>query len=434
MIERYSRKEIKSIWDDFNKYSLWLEIELAAAEAMEKLKIIPKGVSKKVRLKAKINVKRILQIENKVKHDVIAFLTSITEKVGKEARYLHKGMTSSDVLDTCFNLQLKQSGIILLKDLDDLLFAIKRQALKHKNTLCIGRSHGIHAEPMSFGLKLALWYAEFKRHKLRLESVKGRVSVGMLSGPVGNFSSIPPDIEEKVCEKLGISIDPITNQVIQRDRHAEYIQVLALIAASLEKIATEIRGLQRTEVRELEEPFGTPGYVTKGSSSMPHKRNPELSERICGLSRLIRGHSITALENVSLWHERDISHSSAERLILPDSSIALDYILHLTIGIIKDMVVYPDRMLENLESNRGLVFSPRVMLKLVENGLDRDDAYDIVQRHSMETWDKNLDFRDLLLKDRKVLSVIDKDELNSLFDYNFYLEHVNEIYNRLGIR
>ena len=433
MIPRYSREEMDKVWSDDNMFDLWLQIEIAASEAWHEKGVISSKDIKKIR-KAKFSREIYENFFAETKHDIVSFTRSVGESLGVEKRWIHHGLTSNDIKDTALSLQLTQSTEIILNLIDNLLSNLRKRAIEFKNTPCIGRSHGIHAEPMSFGLKLALWYAEFKRHKLRLESVKGRVSVGMLSGPVGNFSSIPPDIEEKVCEKLGISIDPITNQVIQRDRHAEYIQVLALIAASLEKIATEIRGLQRTEVRELEEPFGTPGYVTKGSSSMPHKRNPELSERICGLSRLIRGHSITALENVSLWHERDISHSSAERLILPDSSIGLDYILHLTIGIIKDMVVYPDRMLENLESNRGLVFSPRVMLKLVENGLDRDDAYDIVQRHSMETWDKNLDFRDLLLKDRKVLSVIDKDELNSLFDYNFYLEHVNEIYKRLGIR
>ncbi len=433
MIPRYSREEMDKVWSDDNMFDLWLKIEIAASEAWHEKGVISSKDIIKIR-KAKFSRKIYEKIFAETKHDIVSFTRSVGESLGDEKRWIHHGLTSNDIKDTALSLQLFQSTEIILNLIDNLLFNLKKRAIEFKNTPCIGRSHGIHAEPMSFGLKLALWYAEFERHKLRLESVKNRVSVGMLSGPVGNFSSIPPDIEEKVCQKLGLSIDPITNQIIQRDRHAEYVQVLALVAASLEKIATEIRGLQRTEVRELEEPFGTPGYVTKGSSSMPHKRNPELSERICGLSRLIRGHSVTALENVSLWHERDISHSSAERLILPDSSIGLDYILHLTVGIIKDMVVYPDRMLENLESNRGLVFSPRVMLKLVENGLDRDEAYDIVQKHSMDTWDKKLDFRDLLQKDKKVLSVIDSKELKGLFDYNFYLKHVNEIYKRLGIR
>jgi adenylosuccinate lyase len=330
-------------------------------------------------------------------------------------------------------MQLTQSCDLLDRGVVELLNALQIQAIKYKNTPCIGRSHGIHAEPMSFGMKLALWFAEMKRNRERLVGARKRVAVGMLSGPVGTFASVPPVIEESVCEQLNLSPAEISNQVIQRDRHAEYVQVLALIAATLDKMATEIRGLQRTEVREVEEPFGKPGYVTKGSSSMPHKRNPELSERICGLARLIRGHSVTALENVALWHERDISHSSAERMILPDASLGLDYIMSLMTGIITDMVVHEDRMMQNLESTRGLVFSPRVMLLLVENGVDRDAAYDAVQRNSMKSWDEELDFRELVKTDSVVTEKVSAEALDDLFDYEFYLGHVDHIYGRVGI-
>ena len=341
MIERYTRKEIKSIWEDKNKYSLWLEIELAAAEAMEKLKIIPKGVYRKVKSKAKINVKRILQIEEKVKHDVIAFLTSITEKVGKEARYLHKGMTSSDVLDTCFNLQLKQSGEILLKDIDQLLVSIKRQALKHKYTLCIGRSHGIHAEPITFGLKMLTFYQEFLRNKKRLENAIEEISTCAISGAVGTFANIDPKVESYVAKKLKLNVEPISTQVIPRDRHAHFFSTLGIIASSIERFATEIRHLQRTEVLEVEEFFGK---KQKGSSAMPHKKNPILTENLTGLARLIRSSVIPALENVALWHERDISHSAVERNIGPDSTKALDFALCRLSNVVKNLNIYPKNM------------------------------------------------------------------------------------------
>ena len=334
MIDRYSRKEIKKIWDDYNKYSIWLDIELAAAEAMEKFNIIPKGIVKKVKSKAKINVKRILQIEEKVKHDVIAFLTSITEKAGKDAKYLHKGMTSSDVLDTCFNLQLKQSGEILLKDLDELLKSIKRQAIKHKYTLCIGRSHGIHAEPITFGLKMLSFYQEFRRNKKRLINSIQEISTCAISGAVGTFANVDPRIEKYVAKKLNLSIEPISTQIIPRDRHAQYFSTLAIIASSVERLAVEIRHLQRTEVLEVEEFFGK---KQKGSSAMPHKKNPILSENLTGLARLIRSSVIPALENVVLWHERDISHSSVERNIGPDATIALDFALTRLSNVIKNL-------------------------------------------------------------------------------------------------
>ena len=353
MIERYSRKEIKAIWDDYNKYSIWLDIELAAAEAMEKLKIIPRGVSKKIKSKAKINVKRIQQIESKVKHDVIAFLTSITEKAGKDARYLHKGMTSSDVLDTCLNLQLRQSGKIILKDIENLLSSIRKQAIKHKFTLCIGRSHGIHAEPITFGLKLLTFYQEFVRNKKRLENSIKEISTCSISGAVGTFANIDPKIEKYVAKKLKLYVEPISTQIIPRDRHAQFFSTLGIIASSIERFAVEIRHLQRTEVLEVEEYFGK---KQKGSSAMPHKKNPILSENLTGLARLIRSYVVPALENVALWHERDISHSAVERNIGPDSTITLDFALNRLNNIIKNLNIYPKKMKKNLDLTNGIFF------------------------------------------------------------------------------
>jgi len=346
MIYRYSRKKIRDIWEDYNKYSIWLDIELAAAEAMEKYKIIPKGVVKKVKSKAKINVKRILQIEDKVKHDVIAFLTSITEKAGKEARYLHKGMTSSDVLDTCFNLQLKQSGETILNDISELLQSIKKQAIKHKYTLCIGRSHGIHAEPITFGLKMLTFYQEFLRNKTRLEESIKEISTCAISGAVGTFANIDPRIESYVAKKLKLDIEPISTQIIPRDRHAQFFCTLGIIASSIERFAVEIRHLQRTEVLEVEEFFGK---KQKGSSAMPHKKNPILSENLTGLARLIRSSVVPALENVALWHERDISHSAVERNIGPDATITLDFALSRLSNVVKNLSIYPKNMKKNLD-------------------------------------------------------------------------------------
>ena len=389
MIDRYSRKEIRKIWDDYNKYSIWLDIELAAAEAMEKFNIIPKGVVKKVKSKAKINVKRILQIEEKVKHDVIAFLTSITEKAGKDAKYLHKGMTSSDVLDTCFNLQLKQSGEILIKDLDKLLKSIKRQAIKHKYTLCIGRSHGIHAEPITFGLKMLSFYQEFHRNKKRLINSIQEISTCAISGAVGTFANVDPRIEKYVAKKLNLSIEPISTQIIPRDRHAQYFSTLAIIASSVERLAVEIRHLQRTEVLEVEEFFGK---KQKGSSAMPHKKNPILSENLTGLARLIRSSVIPALENVVLWHERDISHSSVERNIGPDATIALDFALTRLSNVIKNLNIYSKNMFKNLNLTNGIFFSQRVLLELTTAGFTREEAYKIVQKNALNAWEKNSSF------------------------------------------
>ena len=427
MIERYSRKEIKSIWEDYNKYSIWLDIELAAAEGMEKLKIIPKGVVKKVKSKAKINVKRILQIEDKVKHDVIAFLTSITEKVGKEARYLHKGMTSSDVLDTCFNLQLRQSGEILLKDISLLLQSIKKQAIKHKYTLCIGRSHGIHAEPITFGLKMLTFYQEFLRNKKRLENSIKEISTCAISGAVGTFANIDPRVESYVAKKLNLDIEPISTQIIPRDRHAQFFSTLGIIASSIERFAVEIRHLQRTEVLEVEEYFGK---KQKGSSAMPHKKNPILSENLTGLARLIRSYVIPALENVSLWHERDISHSAVERNIGPDATITLDFALYRLNNLIKNLNIYPKNMQKNLDITNGIFFSQRVLIELTTAGFTREESYKIVQKNAMEAWKDNSSFFDKIISDKKITNKIPVNKIKKLFDFSYHTKKINIIFNR----
>ena len=427
MIDRYSREELKSIWSDYNKYSLWLDIELAAAEAMEKYRIIPKGVSKKVRAKAKINPKRILEIEKKVKHDVIAFLTSITEKVGKEARYLHKGLTSSDVLDTCFNLQLKQSGEILIKDLDTLLSSIKKQATKHKFTVCIGRSHGIHAEPITFGFKMLSFYQEFVRNKKRLLSSINEISTCAISGAVGTFANVDPKVERYVAKKLKLNVEPISTQIIPRDRHAQYFSTLGIIASSIERFATEIRHLQRTEVLEVEEFFGK---KQKGSSAMPHKKNPILSENLTGLARLIRSSTIPALENVSLWHERDISHSAVERNIGPDSTITLDFALVRLSNVIKNLNIYPKKMLKNLNITNGIFFSQRVLLELTAVGFSRELAYKLVQKNAMIAWKENSSFLSKILSDKKITSKIPVNKLKKLFDFGYHTKKINIIFKR----
>ena len=427
MIDRYSRKEIKSIWDDYNRYSIWLEIELAAAESMEKLKIIPKGVVKKVKSKAKINPKRILQIEEKVKHDIIAFLTSITEKVGKEAKYLHKGMTSSDVLDTCFNIQLKQSGEILLSDINKLLQVIKKQAKKHKFTLCIGRSHGIHAEPITFGLKMLTFYQEFLRNKKRLENSISEISTCAISGAVGTFANIDPRVESYVAKKLKLNIEPISTQVIPRDRHAQFFSTLGIIASSIERFATEIRHLQRTEVLEVEEYFGK---KQKGSSAMPHKKNPILSENLTGLARLIRSSVMPALENVALWHERDISHSAVERNIGPDATIALDFALNRLTNVIGNLNVYPKNMKKNLDITNGIFFSQRILLELTTSGFTREESYKIVQNNAMRAWKENSSFYDKIISDKKITNKISVNKLKKLFDFSYHTKKINIIFNR----
>ncbi len=427
MIERYSRKEIKSIWEDYNRYSIWLDIELAAAEAMEKLKIIPRGIVKKVKSKAKINPKRILQIENKVKHDIIAFLTSITEKAGKEARYLHKGMTSSDVLDTCFNLQLKQSGEILLKDINHLLQSIKKQSIKHKHTLCIGRSHGIHAEPTTFGLKMLTFYQEFLRNKKRLENSIKEISTCAISGAVGTFANVDPRVESYVAKKLKLNIEPISTQIIPRDRHAQFFSTLGIIASSIERFAVEIRHLQRTEVLEVEEFFGK---KQKGSSAMPHKKNPILSENLTGLARLIRSTVVPALENVALWHERDISHSAVERNIGPDATIALDFALNRLSNVVKNLNIYPKNMKKNLDITNGIFFSQRVLLELTNAGFTREESYKIVQSNAMQAWKENSSFFQKIVSDKKITEKIPVNKLKKLFDFGYHTKKINIIFKR----
>ena len=428
MIERYSRKELKDIWSEENKYKIWLEVEIAAAEAMEKFKIIPKGVSSIVKKKGKIKVKRIQDIEAKVKHDVIAFLTSITEQAGIKARYLHQGMTSSDVLDTSFNIQLMQSGKIILKDIDKILIVLKRQAKKYKMTPCIGRSHGIHAEPITFGLKLASFYEEFKRNKKRLKDAIENISTCAISGAVGTFANISPKIEVYVAKKLKLRPEPISTQIIPRDRHAHYFTTLGIISGSIERVATEIRHLQRSEVYELQEYFSKD---QKGSSAMPHKKNPVLSENLTGLARIVRGHVIPALENISLWHERDISHSSVERSIGPDANITLDFALVRLSNLLDNMVVYPKKMLENLNITRGLVFSQEVMLELTKTGMAREKAYRLVQGHAKKSISNHINLIDLLKKDKNVTDRISENKINKIFTYKKHFKNVNYIFNRV---
>ncbi len=428
MIERYSRKELKRIWEDQNRYAIWLQIELAAAAAMEKFKIIPKGVVKKIKSKSKINVKRILKIEEKVRHDLIAFLTSVTEKTGKEGSFLHKGLTSSDVLDTCFNLQLRQSGLILLSDIEELLKSIKKQAVKHKHTLCIGRSHGIHAEPITFGLKLLTFYEEFSRNYDRLDSAIKEISTCAISGAVGTFANVDPRIEKFVANKLKLKVEPISTQIIPRDRHAYFFSVLGIIASSMERFAVEIRHLQRTEISEVQEFFKS---KQMGSSAMPHKKNPVLSENLTGLARLIRASVIPALENVALWHERDISHSSVERNIGPDTTITLDFALNRLNEIVKSMKISSKNMKRNLELTKGLFFSQRVLLELTSKGLKRQTAYKIVQKCAMKSLENNSSFYNTLSKDKKIIGKIPVNTLNKLFDFSYHTRKIDVIFKRV---
>ncbi len=429
MIDRYSRPAMKRVWSDENKAELWLKVELAVCEAWTQEGVIPQEDMERLR-GAKYDHARMMEILEVVRHETNAFLSSVTEGLGPEGRWLHLGLTSSDKLDTALGLQLGQAGELLLQDLDEAIEALEGQAVKHKDTIMMGRTHGVHAEPVTFGLKVALWWDEMRRQRGRLMAALEDVRVGKISGAVGTHATVPPSVEDRVCQELGLEVAAVSNQIIQRDRYAHFISTLALIAASLEKIATEIRSLQRTEIHELEEPFDE---GQKGSSSMPHKRNPELSERICGLARLIRGHSVTALENVALWGERDISHSSAERIILPDACLALDYILSIFTRVMRDLRVYPQRMWENIESSRGLIFSQRVLLELVDKGMAREDAYAIVQRNAAVGWDQGEDFRQLIKSDQETATYLSERELDELFDYGYYTRYVDETFQRLGL-
>ena len=428
MIPRYSREKMTAIWSQENKYQKWFDVELAACEAMVKLGTVPAKAVENIKAKAVINVARIDEIEKVTKHDVIAFVSSLTEVIGEDGRFIHMGLTSSDVLDTALALQLKESAEILIDDVDQLQAVLKRRALEHKHTLMIGRSHGIHAEPITFGLKMALWYQEMERNRERLVRARETVSYGKIAGAVGTFAFIEPFVEEYVCEKLGLKPAPVSSQIVQRDRHAEFFATLAIIASSLDKFAQEIRLLQRTEVREAEEYF-SPGQ--KGSSAMPHKRNPVLSENISGLSRLVRSYAVAALEDVALWHERDISHSSVERVIGPDATIVLDFMLGRFTGLMDKLVVYPERMLANLNMTHGVIFSQMVLLSLIEKGTTREDAYAVVQKNAMKSWHEGVQFRKLLEQDEIVQKFLNTKDLDGIFNVNNFLKNLDYSFSRV---
>lgn len=428
MIPRYSRPEMSAVWSDENKFKTWFEIEACACEALAKLGKIPQSAVDDIRAKGRFDQKRIDEIEAEVKHDVIAFLTNVGENVGESARFMHQGMTSSDVLDTSFNLRLTQSVDILLKDMDRLLAALKKRAEEHKYTLCIGRSHGIHAEPTTFGLKMLGFYAEFARNKERLAAARKEVSTCAISGAVGTFATIDPRVEQYVAEKLGLTPEPVSTQVIPRDRYAVLFTTVGIIASSIERLAIEIRHLQRTEVREAEEYFSA---GQKGSSAMPHKRNPVLSENLTGLARLLRSYAIPAMENVALWHERDISHSSNERIIAPDAMIGLDFCLNRLAGIIEKLLIYPENMQANLNRLKGLIFSQRVMLALVDTGMKREEAYKLTQRNAMKVWAGEGTFKDLLEEDEDVMRALSEEQLESLFDTGFYTAQIDFIFKKV---
>jgi adenylosuccinate lyase len=429
MIERYSRPQMKKIWSEETKFDKWLQVEIAACEAWAEVGAIPKEAIPKIK-KARFKLERIAEILKVTHHDVTAFLQAISESLGEESRFIHLGLTSSDVIDTALSLQLKEASNLLAQDVAELITVLEDKAIEHKHTIMIGRTHGIHAEPITFGLKLALWAQEMKRNAARLAEAEKIISVGKISGAVGTYATVPPEVEEKACIKLGLAPAPISSQIIQRDRHAQFITTLAITASSLEKFATEIRGLQRTEVLEAEEPFAA-GQT--GSSAMPHKRNPELCERICGLARLVRGYALTSMENIALWHERDISHSSTERIIFPDGCLVLDYILSIFTSIMKGLKVYPENMRRNLELTQGLVFSQRVLIALIDKGLSRQKAYELVQRNAMKAWKQRTSFLDLLTADTEVMAHLSEKELKPIFDYNYFTKHVDKVFQRLGL-
>ena len=431
MIDRYTTEQMKKIWSEKNTFNLWLKIEIATCIAWNKLNVISDVELAKLK-KAKFDQNLYINFFNETKHDMISFTRSVSESLGSESRWIHHGLTSNDVKDTCLSIQITESLKIIKESLTSLENSLKNRCLEFKYTPCVGRSHGIHAEPMSFGLKLALWHQEIQRHLLRIEEVLKFASVGMISGPVGTHATVPPKIEEIVCDELGLYPAPVTNQIIQRDRHADVLQRLALIASSLEKFSTEIRSLQRTEINEIQEPFGEPGFVSTGSSSMPHKRNPELTERICGIARVIRGNSNAALENIPLWNERDISHSSAERIIIPDSFLATDYIINTFESVIKGMKVNTQNMEKNLNLTGGLIFSEKIMLTLVEKGVLRIDAYEAIQSSAIESMDKNVDFKKVLKNKPLVKENLNEDEIESMFETDYFLKYIDQIFERLN--
>ena len=433
MIPRYSRKQMTDIWEEKNRFEIWVKIEISALEAMEELGTVPKGTAEKVDKNAKFDVDRINEIEKEIKHDVLAFLTNLAENVGPESRFIHQGMTSSDVIDTCLNIQLKQSGEILLSGLDSLLKSLKARAIEHKTTICMGRSHGIHAEPTTFGLKMLQAYEEFNRNRNRLLSAINEISTCSISGSVGTFANVDPYVEDYVAKKLDLNIEPISTQIIPRDRHATFFSVLGIIASSIERLATEIRHLQRSEVMEVAEYFSK---KQKGSSSMPHKRNPILTENLSGLARIVRSSVIPALENISLWHERDISHSSVERMIAPDATVTLDFAINRLISVIDELVVYPDQMLKNLNQFGGLVFSQRLLLILTQKDISREDSYKVVQKNAMLAWesygtDKPLIFEELVKKDKFITSTLTKKEIEDIFDLKYHTKNIDKIFDRV---
>jgi adenylosuccinate lyase len=429
MIERYSRPQMKKVWSEESKFDKWLQVEIAVCEAWTELGVIPKEAIPKIKT-ARCSLERIAEILKVTHHDVTAFLQAVSESLGEESRFIHLGLTSSDVMDTALSLQLKEASKLLAQDVAELTTVLEDKAIEHKHTIMIGRTHGVHAEPITFGLKLAIWAQETKRNAARLAEAEKAISVGKISGAVGTYATVPPEVEEKACAKLGLAPAPVSSQIIQRDRHAQFVTTLAIVASSLEKFATEIRSLQRTEVLEAEEPFAA-GQT--GSSAMPHKRNPELCERVCGLARLLRGHALTSMENVALWHERDISHSSNERIILPDSCLVLDYILNIFTSVIKGLQVYPENMRRNLELTQGLVFSQRVLIALIDKGLSRQKAYELVQRNAMKAWKQRTSFLELLKADPGITGKLSNSELESLFDYNYFTRYVDKVFQRLGL-
>jgi len=430
MIERYTREEMGKIWTEENKFHAWLEVELLACEAWSELGVIPKEDVRKLRENASFDMKRIYEIEKETRHDVVAFTRAVSETLGEERKWVHYGLTSTDVVDTALSYLLKQANEIIRKDLHQFIEILKNKAIEHKHTVMMGRTHGVHAEPTTFGLKLALWYEEMKRNLERFELAAKNIEFGKLSGAVGTYANIDPFVEKYVCEKLGLTPAPVSTQTLQRDRHAAYISTLALIATSIEKFATEIRGLQRTEVREVEERFAK---GQKGSSAMPHKRNPIGSENMTGMARLIRGYMVTAYENVSLWHERDISHSSAERIILPDATIALDYMLNRFGNIVKNLTVFPENMKRNIDKTHGVIFSQRVLLKLIDKGMAREEAYDIVQPKAMEAWETETHFKKLLEASELISRVLTQEEIDECFDYTYHLKNVDYIFEKIGL-
>lgn len=428
MIARYSREPMARLWTEEYKYHTWLRVELAALEAMAEQGLIPEGAARHIKATARFDPARIAAIEAETRHDVIAFLINVAEYVGEEGRYLHFGLTSSDILDTAMALRLREAADLLLGDVDELMAVLKARAYEFKDIVMIGRSHGVHAEPITLGLKLALWYAEMQRQRQRLQRARETINVGKLSGAVGTFAHLPPAVEEGVCARLGLQAAPISTQVIQRDRYAEYFTTLALIGGTVEKIAIEIRHLQRTEVREAEEFFAT---GQKGSSAMPHKRNPILCENLSGLARLLRSNALAALENIPLWHERDISHSSVERVIAPDSTILLDFMLHRLTGVLRRLLVYPENMQRNLEATRGLIFSQRLLLELIRKGVSREQAYLLVQGPAMRVWEEGLDFRTLVSTDPEIGKHLSASEVEAIFELGYFLRHVDTIFARV---